>query len=282
MKQLIKEFRALEKKDQLIFFLVCSTISNFCVGIIKLILSLSIPSFWFFINAIFSLVLATCRFLTIKRYNKIKTLKYKKLQINEEYRNYMQNGIMLIVLGIIYFFVSSYMYYKGTNTNMHEYITYLVALIAFTSIGNAIYGMIKYKRATEPVIKGIKLTNFANALTSIVLTQVVLLDTYAKEYDLSQINGYTGMFVSLVIIFLGLYMIINIKLVIVIIWLFKILAICVLNSPFFVIINLTKKSLLKKSNILLSSISCNLSFDVFIINNLRSFYLNYYHYSKRI
>lgn len=210
MKELIRKFRALEKKDQLIFFLVCSTISNFCVGIIKFILSLSIPSFWFFINAIFSLVLAICRFLTIKRYNKIKVLKDKKLQMNEEYKNYMQNGIMLIVLGIIYFFVSSYMYYKGTNTNMHEYITYLVALIAFISIGNAIYGMIKYKRNQDPIIKGIKITNFTNALTSIVLTQVVLLDTFANEYD-STLNGYTGIGVSLTIIGLGLYMIISTK-----------------------------------------------------------------------
>lgn len=210
MKKLIKKFRALEKKDQLIFFLLCSTISNFCVGIIKFILSLSIPSFWFFINAIFSLVLAVGRFLTIKRYNKIKTLEYKKLQMKEEYKNYMQNGVMLIILGIIYFFVSSYMYYKGTNTNMHEYITYLVALIAFTSIGTAIYGMIKYKRNQEPIIKGIKITNFANALTSMVLTQVVLLDTFANEYD-STLNGYTGMGVSLIIIGLGLYMIISTK-----------------------------------------------------------------------
>ena len=210
MKELIRKFRVLEKKDQLIFFLVCSTISNFCVGIIKFILSLSIPSFWFFINAVFSLVLAACRFLTIKRYNKIKVLKDKNIQMNEGYKNYIQNGVMLIVLGIIYFFVSSYMYYKGTNTNMHEYITYLVALIAFTSIGSAIYGMIKYKKNQEPIIKGIKITNFANALTSIVLTQVVLLDTFASEYD-STLNGYTGMGVSLIIIWLGLYMIISTK-----------------------------------------------------------------------
>lgn len=210
MKEIIKKFRALEKKDQLIFFLVCSTISNFFIGIIKFIFSLTIPSLWFFINAGFSFVLAICRFLTIKKYNKIKKIKDKHIIIKEEYKSYLQNGVMLILLGIMYFFVSSYMYYKGTNTNMHEYITYLVALIAFTSIGTAIYGMIKYKRNQEPIIKGIKITNFANALTSIVLTQVVLLDTYAKGYD-STLNGYTGMGVSLIIIGLGLYMIISIK-----------------------------------------------------------------------
>ena len=131
----------------------------------------------------------------------------------EKIKEFIKNNkglSVLIVLGIIYFFVSSYMYYKGTNTNMHEYITYLVALIAFTSIGTAIYGMIKYKRNQEPIIKGIKITNFANALTSIVLTQVVLLDTFANEYD-SSLNGYTGMGVSLAIIGLGLYMIISMK-----------------------------------------------------------------------
>ena len=210
MKDIIQKFKALEKKDQLIFFLVCSTISNFFIGIIKFIFSLTIPSLWFFINAGFNFVLAICRFLTIRKYNKIKKIKDKKIIIKEEYKSYLQNGVMLILLGIMYFFVSSYMYYKGTNTNMHEYITYLVALIAFTSIGTAIYGMIKYKRNQEPIIKGIKITNFANALTSIVLTQVVLLDTYADGYD-STLNGYTGMGVSLIIISLGLYMIISIK-----------------------------------------------------------------------
>jgi len=210
MKDIIQRFRALEKKDQLIFFLICSTISNFIVGVIKLTLSLTITSLWFFINAGFSFVLAICRFLTIKKYNKIKKVKDKQIIIREENKSYLQNGIMLILLGIMYFFVSSYMYYKGTNTTIHEYITYLVALIAFTSIGTAIYGMIKYKRNQEPIIKGIKITNFANALTSIVLTQVVLLDTYANGYD-STLNGYTGMGVSLIIIGLGLYMIIGIK-----------------------------------------------------------------------
>lgn len=210
MKKEIKKFFALEKKEQIIFFLICSTINNFCVAIIKFLLSITIPSFWFFINAVFSLILAICRFLTIKRYKMIKKIKYNQLKKIEEDKNYLQNGIMLIVLGIIYFFVSSYMCYNGTNTNMHEYITYLVALIAFSSIGSAIYGMVKYKRNQEPIIKGIKITNFANALTSIVLTQVVLLDTFSNGYD-SRLNGYTGMGVSLIIVVLGLYMIISTK-----------------------------------------------------------------------
>ena len=99
---------------------------------------------------------------------------------------------------------------------MHEYLTYLTALIAFWSIGSAIYGMIKYKRDHSPILKAVKLTNFANALTSIMLTQIVLLDTYAdiETYNSNIMNGVTGMAVSLIIIILGLYMIIGINKVI--------------------------------------------------------------------
>lgn len=210
MKNIVKEFINLEKRDKVVFFLICSTIGNFFIAIIKFLISFTLPSLWFFVNAGFSLSLAICRYLTIKRYRIIKKLKNKELVMKHEVKNYLQNGVMLIFVGIMYFFVSSYMYYKGTNTNMHEFITYLVALMAFFSIGNAIYGMIKYKRNEEPIIKGIKVTNFASALTSIVLTQVVLLDTFHTGYD-STINGYTGMGASIIIIILGLYMIISAK-----------------------------------------------------------------------
>lgn len=210
MKKVIKKFRKLEKEDQLILFLMFSTIGNLFMAIVKFTLALTIPSLWFLINAGFGFVLAICRLLTIKKYNKTKKLKSPSLIKKEEYSYYCENGVMLILLGIMYFFVSLYMYYKGTHTHMHEYITYLVALIAFSSIGTAMYGMIKYKRNQEPILKGIKITNFANALTSIVLTQVVLLDTYANNYN-SKINGYTGMLVSLIIIGLGFYMILSIQ-----------------------------------------------------------------------
>lgn len=204
----IKQFFALEKKDQLIFFMQITVIFNFIVAITKFFLSIFIPSLWFGVNAGFGFVLVVSKFLTIRKYRKIKMLQNEYIKKKEEYKIYLQNGILLILLGIMYFFVSSYMYFNGTNTNMHEYITYLVALMAFYSIGTAIYGIVKYKRSTEPIVKGIKITNFANALTSIVLTQVVLLDTFSENYD-SRINGYMGIGVSFIIILLGLYMILG-------------------------------------------------------------------------
>lgn len=110
----------------------------------------------------------------------------------------------------MYFFVSVYMFYKGTNTTMHEYLTYLTALIAFWSVGWSIYGIIKYNKKTNPILLSVKMTNFANALTSIVLTQVVLLDTFSGRSDLQKVNGLTGIVVSIIIMIMGIYMIISI------------------------------------------------------------------------
>ena len=179
MISLFNYFKQLKKEDRIMFFLILTTIGNIFIALIKFVLSLTLPSLWFFINALFMIILAFSRFFSIRDYGKIKLLKDEEKIQKIGYKNYRNNGILLMVLGIMYFFVNVYIYYKGTNTTIHEYLTYLVALVAFWSIGSAIYGMLKYKRNYTPILKAVKLTNFANALTSIMLTQIVLLDTYA-------------------------------------------------------------------------------------------------------
>ena len=213
MINLFDYFKQLKKEDRVMFFLILTTIGNIFIAIVKFVLSLTLPSLWFFINALFMIILTFARFFSIRDYGKTKHIKDKDVIKKIGYKNYLNNGILLVVLGIMYFFVNVYIYYKGTNTTMHEYLTYLVALVAFWSIGSAIYGMIKYKRNHTPILKAVKLTNFANALTSIMLTQIVLLDTYAntKVYNSNLMNGLTGMGIGVVIIILGLYMIIGIN-----------------------------------------------------------------------
>lgn len=208
--KVIKNFIALEKADKIVFFLLITNFGNALMAIIKLIFGLSIPSLWFFVNAVFGIILVISRIVSIKDYRKMRleTDIYKKRNIG--YSNYIDNGIILIILGIAYFAVSMYLYFKGTNTNMHEFLTYLVAFYAFYSIGSAIYRMCKYRKNNNPIIAGVKITSFANALTSIVLTQVVLLNTFGGNIDTRIINGLVGMSVSIIIMGLGLYMIVSI------------------------------------------------------------------------
>lgn len=211
MKNRLKVFTILEKTDRIFFFLMLMTVGNILSATVKFIFSITIPSLWFGVNAGFGIVLSISRFFSINAYIKLKSKKDEKSKKKIGLKNYLHNGILLILLGIMYFFVSVYMFYKGTKTYMHEYLTYLVALIAFWSVGSAIYGMVKYKRDKSPVIKAVKITNFANALTAIVLTQVTLLNTFSKNYDSVSINGCTGITVSLIIMILGLYMILGIR-----------------------------------------------------------------------
>ena len=213
MNKLIEYFKNLKKEDRVMFFLIFTTIGNIFIALVKFILSLTLPSLWFFINAIFMIILSFARFFSIRDYSKTKRAKEKEEIQRIGYKNYLTNGVLLVLLGIMYFFVNVYIYYKGTNTTMHEYLTYLVALVAFWSIGSAIYGIVKYKRNHTPILKAVKLTNFANALTSIMLTQIVLLDTYAKTevYNSNLMNGLTGIIVGIVIIIIGLYMIVGIN-----------------------------------------------------------------------
>ena len=213
MKNSINYLKELKNEDRIMFFLIFTTCGNIFIVIVKFILSLFLPSLWFFINALFMIILSFARFFSIRDYVRVKKVSNKNKKIYIGYKNYLNNGILLIILGIMYFFVNVYIYYKGTNTSMHEYLTYLVALVAFWSIGSAIYGMIKYKRNHMPILKAVKLTNFANALTSIMLTQIVLLDTYANTdmYNSNLMNGLTGMVIGIIIIIMGLYMIIGIN-----------------------------------------------------------------------
>lgn len=212
MKKLFNNYKNLNTEDKTMLFLIFTTIGNILLSIVKFILSIVLPSLWFFVNALFMVVLSFVRFLSIRDYGKSRN-KDKKIKQEIGYRNYLKNGILLIILGIMYFFVNVYIYFKGTNTTMHEYLTYLVALDAFWSIGYSIYGMAKYKRNSSPILKAVKLTNFANALTSIMLTQIVLLDTYANSqtYNSNIMNGITGIVVSISIMIIGLYMIIGIN-----------------------------------------------------------------------
>lgn len=211
MTEKLKEyFVNLQKEDKDIFFLQISTLCNIVVAFVKFILAMSLPSLWFFINACFLFVLILARGFSLRDYRKTKYAD--KADVSKiSHRNYRNNGIILLALGVIYFCVSLYLMFRGGKGAMHEYLTYLTALIAFWSCGSAIYGILKYKRDRSPILSAVKITNLANALTSIVLTQVVLLSAFSSGIDTKLFNGITGMAASVAITFFGIYMIIGVK-----------------------------------------------------------------------
>jgi len=104
MNKIIEQFKKLKKEDRVIFFLVFTTIGNIFMAIVKFVLSLTLPSLWFFINAVFLVVLSFARIFSIRDYRKTKLIDDKEEIHKIGYKNYLTNGILLVVLGIMYFF----------------------------------------------------------------------------------------------------------------------------------------------------------------------------------
>ena len=75
MKKIIEYFKQLKKEDRIMFFLIFTTIGNIFIALVKFLLSLILPSLWFFINAIFMIILSIARFFSIRDYGKTKLIK---------------------------------------------------------------------------------------------------------------------------------------------------------------------------------------------------------------
>ena len=93
MKKIIEYFKQLKKEDRIMFFLIFTTIGNIFIALVKFLLSLILPSLWFFINAIFMIILSFARFFSIKDYSKTKLIQDKEEIQKIGYKNYLNNGL---------------------------------------------------------------------------------------------------------------------------------------------------------------------------------------------
>ena len=71
----IRRFRSLEKSDKIIFFLRITVVLNVIMAAVKFVFSLTLPSLWFFVNAIFGIILSLARLFSIRDYKKVKSQK---------------------------------------------------------------------------------------------------------------------------------------------------------------------------------------------------------------
>lgn len=211
-KTIVHKFFEIDRKDRKMYMLQVTTIRTLIVAIVKFVFGVLYKSVWFFSNSIFYIILSFCRYRSIRDYRKVKRMKDKELKRNITYRNYLYNGWLLVLLGIAYLGMNFFMYKSGVNNNnLGGYLVYLVALISFSSFGTAIAGIVKYRRKNDPILAAVCQSNIAMALTSIVLTQVVLLDEFCeKSIEIVKADAITGMAVGAIIILLGIRMVVKI------------------------------------------------------------------------
>lgn len=139
-----------------------------------------------------------------------KNIENPRKRYDMEYAVYKRSGIFLCLLGISYLLVSLRMYYVGDAIIFEGYIVYLVATVAFTKLGFAIYGTLANRHRKGPIVSTLKIISFSDAMVSIVVTQYTLLTLEASS-DAMNSSSLFGMGCSLLFFLIGIYMLLKKK-----------------------------------------------------------------------
>lgn len=211
-KKVVHKFFELDRKDRKMYMLQMATINTMCIALMKFFFGIIYASRWFFINSVFYTILGISKYRSVRDYRKIKKVKDKEEREKIKYTNYLYNGWLLVLLGIAYFIINLIIYRTGkTNNDLAGYLVYLTALLSFSSLITATISLRKYRTKNDPIVAAACQGNIAKALTSLVLTQVTLLDEFGpKTATVVKFDGATGMAVGGIIILLGLRMVIKI------------------------------------------------------------------------
>ena len=178
---------------------------NAFFGAGKLILGIYLFSAWFMINALYYLVLCAARGRVLKKYSSIKQIEDSEKRYEMEFAVYRQSGIFLCFLELTYLLVCLRMYYAGDSTVYKGYTVYLVAAVAFTKLGFAVYGTAVTRRLENPIVSTLKIVSFTDAFVSIVVMESTLLSMERVEHA-SGYSAFTGMIVSAVFVLEGILM----------------------------------------------------------------------------
>ena len=185
-----------------IVFGFVSFIINLAYIIFMGIMSVLSKTAWYFSITIYYIVLALMKAKVLygdKKHEEpekeIKTLKF--------------NGIMLIVLTLVFSGVMVLIY---KNNNYFEYaglLIYAVAAFTFYNLTISILEIIKSKKQDSLYVENLKNINLASSLISIIILQVALFQAFSPQSNSGVFNALTGAGVSAVIIVLGIFMIIK-------------------------------------------------------------------------
>jgi hypothetical protein len=188
---------------------VVNTVSlsiNALIGVGKLILGVYLLSGWFMTNAIYYLLLSAARGQALHKYTAATKIEHPDQRFHMEYAVFKRSGLFICLLGISYLLVSLRMYLTEDAVVYGGLIVYLIATIAFTKLGIAIYGIMAKRHLKGPIVSTLKMFSFTDAMVSIVVTQYTLLSMQQSPSALKS-SALFGMGCSILFIFIGLRMI---------------------------------------------------------------------------
>lgn len=182
---------------------------NALYGIFQLWLGFYHSTFWFYSFGAYYICLAVMRFF-LAHY----TTKYTPGEkIRSELIRYRACGIIFLVMNLALALIIFFMVYWNRTFEHHMITTIAMAAYTFTAFTLAIINVIKFKKYNSPVFSASKAISLAAALVSMLTLESTMLTTFADgtmtDIDKKLMLGMTGGVISLLIVAMAIYMIVN-------------------------------------------------------------------------
>ena len=182
---------------------------NALYGIFQLWLGFYHSTFWFYSIGAYYICLAVMRFF-LAHY----TTKYAPGEkMRSELIRYRACGIIFLVMNLALALIIFFMVYWNRTFEHHMITTIAMAAYTFTTFTLAIINVIKFKKYNSPVFSASKAISLAAAFVSMLTLESTMLTTFADgtmtAIDKKMMLGMTGGVISLLIVAMAIYMIVN-------------------------------------------------------------------------
>ncbi len=200
MKDLFRAFQRISEKNRTIVYGLMGFITNLFYFVFKITVGILFKNPLLVAIALYNLLIGFVKALSsrglLKNKDDIKDTK-----------TYLTGGVLLAISSILYIIYISNQVGNPYHIEYTPVIAIVIATFSTCRIGLSINGLVKFKGRTL-IIKQYKLTNFATALTNLVLTQMAIL-SFMPIPSMHTYNAVLGIIVGSVILACGLFITIH-------------------------------------------------------------------------
>lgn len=200
MRDLFTAFHRIPEKNRTIAYGIMALFKNLFYFVFKVIVGIVFKNPLLIAIALYNLLIG------LVKANCSRGL-WKNKDDLKDCKTYVRGGVILFVSSIFYIIYTANQVGNPYGVKYNIFIALCIAVFATYSITVSIIGLFRTKGKTM-LIKEYKFTNFATALTNIVLTQMAILSLSPVE-NMNFYNSLLGIIVGIVILGFALYLIIH-------------------------------------------------------------------------
>lgn len=200
MRDLFRTFQRISETNRTIAYGIMALFKNLFYFLFKIIVGIVFKNPLLIAIALYNLLIG------LVKANCSRGL-WKNKDDLKDCKTYIRGGAILLISSIFYIVYTANQVGNPYNIEYNIFIAVCIAAFATYSVTVSIIGLFRTKGKTM-LIKEYKFTNFATALTNLVLTQMALLSLMSVP-NMHFYNSLLGVIVGIVILGFGLYLVLH-------------------------------------------------------------------------